>query len=42
MVTLSGNPLEPMAFSKNARAAGSSRFSESRKSTVLPALSTAR
>jgi hypothetical protein len=32
MVTFSGSPFEPMAFSKNARAAGSSRCSDSLKS----------
>jgi hypothetical protein len=42
MVTFSGNPLEPLSFSKNALAASSSCFSESKKSTVLPSLSTAR
>jgi len=42
IVTLSGKPFELIALLKNARAAGSSRFSDSMKSTVWPSLSTAR
>ena len=41
MVTFSGIPLAFMDFSKNRRAAALSRLAVSRKSTVLPSLSTA-
>ena len=42
IVTFSGTPLAFMALSKNRRAAALSRLAVSRKSTVLPSLSTAR
>ena len=41
-VTFSGTPLAFMALSKKRRAAALSRLAVNRKSTVLPALSTAR
>jgi len=42
IATLSGSPFAPMAVSKKRFAAAMSRFAVSRKSTVLPCLSTAR
>jgi hypothetical protein len=41
IVTFSGTSLARMAFLKNRMAAALSRLAVSRKSTVLPALSTA-
>ena len=42
IATLPGSPFAPMALSKKRFAAAMSRFAVSRKSTVLPCLSTAR